>query len=239
MSDNKAHINLGKNAKLISKIYSESNQEQPPEALDATILEEAHQVITVEKKQFLSTPWKAGLSMAAVIVLGLAVVLEVGVVNYDKGVFEKPVNRDVEEDQTMDAATVADDVPSGLSESYVAPIEMKRHLKQRAMPSAAQQPFASEAKQQSFEMGAPLRNESAAEAETTKENRALQQGMAQDLSSTTTIKIKRPERWISEIQKLLEQGKNQRAAQEIKKFKRYYPDVDLTAIGIIVAPTPE
>ena len=239
MSDNKAHIDFDKNAELISKIYSESNQEQPPESLDAIILEEAHQVVTVEKKQFLSTPWKAGLSMAAVIVLGLAVVLEVGVVTYDKGVFEKPVNREVEEDQMMDAAVVADEAPSGLSESNAAPIETKRHLKQRAMPSGAQQPSASEAKQQSFEMGAPLRNESAAEAETTKENRAQQQGMAQDLSSTATIKIKRPERWISEIQTLIEQGENERAAQEIKKFKRFYPDVDLTAIGIIIAPTPE
>jgi hypothetical protein len=238
MSDNKAHNDLDKNAELISKIYSESNQEQPPEVLDAAILEEAHQAVTVEKKQFLSTPWKAGLSMAAVIVVGLAVVLEVGVVTYDKGVFEKAVNRDIEEDQMMDTAVVADEAPSGSSESNSAPIETKRHLKQRAMPSAVQ-PSASGAKQQPSDMGAPLRSESATEAETTKESRAPQKGMAQDLSNAVTIKIKRPERWISEIQKLIEQGEDKRAAQEIKKFERYYPDVDLNAIGITVAPTPD
>jgi len=238
MSDNKARIDFAKHAELISNIYAESSKEQPPEVLDATVLGEAHQVITVEKKQFLSTPWKAGLSMAAVIVLGLAVVLEVGVVTYDKGVFEKPLNRDVEEDQMMDAAVVADEAPSGLSESNAAPIERKRHLKQRAMPSVAK-PTASEAKPQSFEMRAPLRNELATEAEETKESGVQQQGIAQDLSGAATIKMKRPERWLSEIQQLIEQGENQQAVQEIKKFRRYYPDVDLNAIGITVAPTSE
>ena len=238
MSDNKASIDFDENAELISKIYAESSKEQPPEALDAAIFDEAHQVITVEKKEFLSTPWKAGLSMAAVIVLGLAVVLEVGVVNYDKGVFEKPVKRDVAEDQTMDAAVVADEAPSGSSESSAAPIERKRNLKQRSMPSVVQ-PTASEATQQPFEMRAPHRNELATEAEETKESGVQRQGIAQDLSGAATVKMKRPERWLSEIQELIEQGENQQAAQEIKKFKRYYPDVDLNAIGITVAPTSE
>jgi hypothetical protein len=59
------------------------------------------------------------------------------------------------------------------------------------------------------------------------------------LNSVGTVKITRPEHWVVKIQGLIKEGEQQRAAQEIKKFERYYPDVDLNAIGITVAPASE
>ena len=234
MTEQKLSIDSAENIELISELYSNSKKEQPPEFLDVKILEEAHQAVTTKKKQFLSTTWKAGLSMAAVLIVGLAVVLEVGVVTHDKDVFEKPVIQEALEGDAMDNAGATVEAASGLAESNAAPVKAERSLKPRVMPFAAKRK-APEAERPLFNK----RNKIADEVEATTEGQVLQQEAAQELSGSSNIKMVRPERWIIKIQKLIEQGEEQQAAQEIKKFSFYYPDVDLTALGIIVAPAAD
>jgi hypothetical protein len=193
---------------------------------------EAHQVISAEKKQSLSTPWKVALSMLAVFLIALVVVLKVGLVTPEREVFNKPVVRERADDQSKNKASASTESSSSLSEPSPASATMEQYLKQpKITPTGTS--VVSESKRQVFD----ARRKTPAKAQASEESRAPQQEAAQGLNgSVGTVKITRPEHWIVKIQGLIKEGEQQRAAQEIKNFKRYYPDIDLSALGIIAEP---
>jgi len=194
---------------------------------------EAHKVIiSAEKKQSLSTPWKVALSMLAVFLVAAVVVLKVGIVTPEKGVFNKPVVRGGADDQLKHKAGASIESSSSLSEPGPASAKTEKYLKHPVM-TPAETSAIPESKRQVFD----TRRKTPLKTPAFEESRAPQQEAAQNLNSGMgTVKITRPERWIIKIQTLISEGESQRAAQEIKNFKRYYPDVDLSVLGIIAEP---
>jgi hypothetical protein len=196
---------------------------------------EAHQIISAEKKQLQLTPWKVALSMLAIFLVALVVVLKVGLVTPEREVFNKPVVRERADDQSKNKASASTESSSSLSEPSPASATMEQYLKRpKITPTGTS--VVSESKRQVFD----ARRKTPAKTQASEESRAPQQEAAQGLNgSVGTVKITRPEHWVVKIQGLIKEGEQQRAAQEIKKFERYYPDVDLNAIGITVAPASE
>lgn len=230
MSDKKSHADTEEQDMFISELYSRTATQQPPEALDEIILAQAHQAVSGNKKKPLSTAWKAALSLAAVMVIGLAVVLEVGIVTHDQGVFEKPGIRQAAEaikDDMVEEAVAPAGATSTVSPAPApVPLEREIKLKKQAVPAPQKKVV-------------PSRNEARIEAEIMEQSRVFKRDRTQGLSggpSHDAMEAPPAEPWLNEIRRLIDQGEQQRAAQELLEFRRHYPGVDVAALEMLLAP---
>lgn len=176
----------------------------PPEMLDQAVLNRAHAEVDKPRS---SRPWSFGwlhaLSTAAVIVLGLTVILQ----------FREQVPPSVPVQQSTPLSEPSPSAaPAGIvsDEAASAPAALRQRVAESKVESR------SESVEEA--LVTPMRNVATPPAAIAEDRALAEPELRED-----------PQAWLAEIRGLLEAGNTQQAEEELARFREQWPDIPVPA----------
>lgn len=207
----------------ISALYRKTGNIEPPASLDEAVLASARRAVRQRRNR-----WMLPLSTAAVLMLGLTVLLKLNS-EWQPG---REFNDDTPTSVTLEEKTES---AAGTLAKRAAPAPAKTLELNAALPSSAiaprdEQPrkTAKEKSEIASTLGsasdtAPISDSTLQQAETSNETETpFVSGMAQ-----AEQKVLEPKAWIKKIRKLIEAKNIDEAKKELKAFRKHYPDYKL------------
>lgn len=195
--------------RLVSEVYQSASHEQPPSDADREILTRALDMKRKKPSSPFAGNWKVPLSLAAVLVVGLAVVLRLGI---------SPANHEPDADQIMSKPAA----PAAVAK------EKKSASRARAVGETQAEPRDIEfiekvIESESREIEILLQKDKAeAEVQEVTEGAIQSYGSINDFMSA--------EFWAGEIQSLFDRGMMDQARKELIVFKEAFPEYDASAL---------
>jgi hypothetical protein len=208
----------------ISALYRKTGNIEPPASLDETVLANARRAVRQRRNR-----WMLPLSTAAVLMLGLTVLLKLN--------SEWQPTPKLEDSAPTSAANEDKlaEAPIRMMAKKAAPAPAETRALKSAPPSIATAPRDEQPRKTAREkteiakmLGsasdtAPISDSAIQQAEKSKDTESpVITGMAQ-----AEQKVLEPKEWIKKIRKLLEAKKQDEAEKELKAFRKRYPDYKL------------
>ena len=208
----------------LSRLYRETADAAPPEALDRAILAAARAGVAPPRRRAGWRSWTVPMSVAATVVLTVTLTLMV---------------QEEQEPLVPEAAPAADvprasvgvpqkkaDAAADLAVKPAAPREAKQEAVKRETEGPAVAPAPRAPMAESVESVAPARpaavmRQQAAPAADAVESRAKSAPLRKETVGAA------PAQWLEDIREMKKQGKEKEAAEALAEFRKAYPDYRL------------
>ncbi len=229
--------------KAFSLLYQKSRQEEPSQALDRAVLQQASAQL---KKQ--QSPWLRHIATAAIMILGVSVTLQL--VTIEEATKQRDNEAFTSEPSILseDAIThVTADVPAEPSAKRRLIIEQPKEVSE-AIPTLNSAPVLEQDRHldrlERYDTVAPVvlpklekpvpqqRIKNKAQKEAKQEQKAEFQEANKIViqKKTRSISVLPPAQWLEKIKTLYRQNKISDAQKELKHFKQVWPDYPLDAL---------
>lgn len=241
---------------LISDLYGAIGKDHPSSGTDREILARAYETKLAKTASPFSGGWKIPLSIAAVLVVGLAVVLRLGVSPKQPLPEADQVIPKMKKERVLETESVPQTVAPGKPRmSAPAPmVEMEDAATSSEVREQKQTPMAPDLERESEMVGQPpasiLQREKAAEPSdvvaeeadkaidetlsTENEKVPSTEGLDEHIKSYGSMdQFLSPEYWKQEISLLVLSGETEKARQQLKLFKEAFPDYDATELDAL------